>query len=191
MGNECNVIRLYTAQADVVVQALRRDGVCFSREAYVRRKYQESAPIFVTAYAWFVSQLPRYVPKPAGAEYPYWAFQELYSVDATGACVQTLDVPKNEAVFFDVMDWTKIMRLSYIGETPEEELCFQEELRSRGLSGNDVLLTGFYPEYRQKILTSWSRLFRHHQRILAGDTTGAHSVQAGLWQLRREWLVEE
>ena len=64
MGDESNTIILYSAQTNRVWDVIERDGVCYSKEEYVRRKYQESAPIFVTAYSWFVSQMPKYVEKP-------------------------------------------------------------------------------------------------------------------------------
>lgn len=46
-----------------------------------KKKYGETSPIFTTAYDWFVSQAEKYVPKHQGAEYPYWAFKDLHSVD--------------------------------------------------------------------------------------------------------------
>lgn len=77
MGQPCDTIRLYSAQADAVLQVLERDGVSFSKAEYVRGKYGESAPIFLTAYSWFVSRMEKIVPRPQGAEFPYWAFGAL------------------------------------------------------------------------------------------------------------------
>ena len=188
MGDESNTIILYSAQTNTVWDVIERDGVCYSKEEYVRRKYQESAPIFVTAYSWFVSQMPKYVEKPEQAEYPYWAFADLYSIDQSDHTLH-LSVPKDEAVLFDVMDWNKIMRLSYIGENEEEEKAFFEDMAMRGLNWNDVMLTSFYPDWKQKILKSWDRLFRHHEAIKAGDTSGVHSVQAGLWRIKKNWNI--
>lgn len=186
MGNESDTIRLYSAQTEIVAKVIEREGVCYSKAEYVKKKYQESAPIFLTAYSWFVSQMPKYVEKPERAEYPYWAFADLYSVDQSEQVLH-LSVPKAEAVFFDVMDWNKIMRLSYIGENEAEEKAFFVEMAECGLNWNDVMLTNFYPEWKQKILQSWERLFRHHEQIKAGDFSGVHSVQAGLWRIKKEW----
>ena len=68
MGEKCNTITLYASQADPVIEAIERNGVCYSKEAYVRKKYQESAKIFTTAYSWFVREMEKYVKKPDGAE---------------------------------------------------------------------------------------------------------------------------
>ena len=59
MGEKCNTITLYASQADPVIEAIERNGVCYSKEAYVRKKYQESAKIFTTAYSWFVREMEK------------------------------------------------------------------------------------------------------------------------------------
>ena len=183
---------LYAAQAQPVLDALERDGVCHSRAEYVKKKYGESAPVFLTAYNWFVQQLPRYVPKPEGAEFPYWAFRELYSVDPMGtAGVLKLQVPEGRAVLFAVEDWTKITQLRYIGKDAADERVFAKELAARGLRWEQVMLTNFYPDLKQQIYNSWQRLFRHHEALLRGEDCGGIRAQAGLWELRREWVQEK
>ena len=183
---------LYAAQAQPVLDALERDGVCHSRAEYVKKKYGESAPVFLTAYNWFVQQLPLYVPKPEGAEFPYGAFRDLYSVDPMGtAGVLKLQVPEGQAVLFAVEDWTKITQLRYIGKDAADERAFAKELAARGLRWEQVMLTSFYPDLKQQIYDSWQRLFRHHEALLRGEDCGGIRVQAGLWELRREWVQEK
>lgn len=63
MADRCNTIRLYSFQTDVVYQVLKRDGVCYSKEEYVRKKYKESAKVFINAYGWFVKEAQHIVPK--------------------------------------------------------------------------------------------------------------------------------
>ena len=192
MADKRNTIRLYSFQTDVVYQVLKKDGVCYSKEEYVRRKYQESANVFVNAYGWFVKEAVKIVPKPEKAEYPYWAFADLYNVDQTGdGHVLTLDVPVDEALLFDMFDWTKIMQMHYLGEDEAEEAVFSRELKELGLTEFQVMSSNFYPEQKRRIQDSWSRLFRHQKAIQNGDDTGVHSVQAGLWQIKDEWIVKE
>ena len=64
------------------------------------------------------------------------------------------------------------------------------ELSLRGLDLNKVMLSGFYPDFRERIMESWQRLFRHHQALLQGDCSGVGAVQAALWCIRREWVLE-
>ena len=192
MADRCNTIRLYSFQTDVVYQVLKRDGVCYSKEEYVRKKYKESAKVFINAYGWFVKEAQHIVPKPEGAEYPYWAFTDLYNVDQTGdGHVLTLDVPIGEAIFFDMLDWTKIMQMHYIGENESEEATFSEELKNMGMNEFQIMTSNFYPEQKARIQESWKRLFGHQQAIEAGDNSGVHSVQAGLWCIKDEWIVKE
>lgn len=191
MGNANNMITLYSSQAEAVTQALRKDGICFSRQEYVVRKYGESAPIFVAAYSWFVMEMQKYLTKPEGAEYPYWAFRDLCSVDKSADSeVLQLCVPADEAVFFDMYDWNKLLRLQYIGETEDDEKRFRKQLADYGVKReSDIILTNFYPDLKRQVQNSWQRLFRRHERIKAGNMEGVGSVQAGLWQLKKEWIM--
>lgn len=182
-------IELYSSQTEQVLSILKRDGVCCSRAEYVRKKYGESAEIFLLAYSSFVREAEKLLPKPEKAEYPYWAFLDPRSVDLSGGGVLSLLlVPVSEVLFFDAWDWYKVLRLSYIGENEEEEKEFARELSLRGLDSNKVMLSSFYPEWKERILKSWSRLFRFDPLIRSGDYSCVHSVQAALWMLKKEWL---
>ena len=102
----------------------------------------------------------------------------------------TLSVPLSEAVFFDQYDWYKMLRLSYIGETPEEEAAFKRKLEMRGIrDASEAVLKPFYPDIRREIISSWNRLLRHDSAIRNGDTSEVRSVQGGLWQIKKEWLI--
>ena len=190
MDPKCNdTVIVYVSQADPVWEAIQRDGVAFSKAEYVRKKYQESAPVFLTAYQWFVSQLPRYVAKPAGAEFPYWAFGDLYMMESGRAShVLALEVPKDEIVFFDMQDWNKVVQMKYIGEDEADERAFQRQLRDRGLDSRTVMLSNFYPDLKMQIQDSWQRLFRHHEAIKQGKDVPIQSLQAGLWCIKKEWI---
>ena len=191
MGNTDNTVMLYSSQSEVVVNSLERDGICFSKQEYVIKKYEESAPIFVAVYGWFTIAAEKYLPKPKGAEYPYWAFRDLYSIEqSSDSRILRLCIPTDEAIFFDMYDWNKILRLQYIGETESDEKRFRPMLVGYGIRReSDTILTNFYPELNHQVQDSWQRLFRHHEKIKAGDTAGVESVQAGLWQLKQEWIV--
>lgn len=192
MAEKYPVLTLYTAQTEAVCEVIRREGVCFSREEFVAKKYGETAPGFLVAYRWFAREAPRLVPKPEGAQLPYWAFAELYSVEASGpGRVLTLKVPGNQAVLFDLYDWNRVLQLGCLGENEADVRAFRRELSLRGLREYDVMTSSFYPELRQTIEASWQRLFRHHRALLSGDRSGVGGVQAALWCIRREWIVDQ
>lgn len=191
MGDKHSALTLYTAQSQAVYETILRDGVCFCREEYVAKKYGETAPGFLTAYRWMARQAPRLVPKPEGAQLPYWAFAQLYSVEASvSGQVLTLEVPRDQAVLFDLYDWNRVLQLGYLGRSEEDTRAFRRELALRGVQEYQVMSGSFYPELRQTIQDSWQRLFRHHAALLAGDCTGVGGVQAALWCIRREWITQ-
>ena len=191
MDQKSQPVILYTAQTAPVLEAIRRDGVCFSRECYIREKYQENSQIFLTIYRQFVREASKIVPPPEGAELPYWAFENPYNMYVgTDASVLKLAVPRDQVILFDLYDWNKILQFRYLGTSDAENKAFQRELDLRGITTWDVMRTNFYPELRQQILDSWKSVLRHHDALLSGDKTGVGSVQAALWQIRKEWIIE-
>jgi hypothetical protein len=98
-----------------------------------------------------------------------------------GLRVMELRVPLEETVLFDQYDWYKVLRLSYIGETEEDEKAFARGLEMRGIrDSSEAVLRPFYPDVNRQITESWKRLFRHDSAIRNGDTSGVRAVQAGL-----------
>ena len=183
-------ITLYSPQSSQVAEIIRREGVCFSRPEFISKKYGESATLFLTAYSWFVREAAKIVPPPPGASFPYWAVADPKSVDrSAGGELLVLSVPADQVILFDLYDWNKILQLRPLTDDPQEEKELLQELSLRGLDLNKVMLSSFYPEWKGRILESWERLFRWHERICAGDTSCVGSVQAGLWCIRREWIV--
>lgn len=184
-------VKLYSPQAEAVWQAVENEGIAFSRREYVQKKYEESAAIFLAAYDAYVREAEKIVPRSDDKAYPYWAFASEELVDRSGgARVMELMVPVHETVFFDQYDWYKVLRLSYIGETEEDEKAFAGGLEMRGIrDSSEAVLSPFYPDVKRQITDSWKRLFRHDAAIKSGDASGVRAVQAGLWQIKKEWLI--
>lgn len=191
MDEERGVIKLYSPQSEAVWEAVARDGAAYSRREYVAKKYEECADIFLTAYDAYIREAEKIVPRPDDKAYPYWAFASEEQVDLSGGLrIMRLAVPVSEAVYFDQYDWYKVLRLSYIGESAKDEEAFERSLSMRGIRDtSDAVLKPFYPDVRREITGSWKRLFRHDQAIRTGDTSGVRAVQAGLWRIKKEWLI--
>ena len=191
MDTERGFVKLFSPQAEAVWQAVENEGTAFSRREYVIKKYEESAGVFLAAYDAYVREAERIVPRPDERAYPYWAFASEDLVDRSGGLrVMRLRVPLEEAVFFDQYDWYKVLRLSYIGETDKDEEAFARGLEMRGIrDSSEAVLRPFYPDVKRQITESWKRLFRHDSAIRNGDTSGVRAVQAGLWQIKKEWLI--
>ncbi len=76
MDHRRTSVCLYSPQAQIVLDVLDRDGICFSRREYVQKKYEESAPVFLSAYDWFVKAAEAHVPKPRGCGIPLLGLQK-------------------------------------------------------------------------------------------------------------------
>lgn len=82
------------------------------------------------------------------------------SVDrSAGGELLVLSVPADQVILFDLYDWNKILQLRPLTNDPREEKELLRELSLRGLDLNQVMLSGFYPDFREQILASWQRLF--------------------------------
>ena len=134
MDNKDNTVRLYTSQTKYVTDLLEKNGVCYSRREYVKKKYGDISAIFTTAYDWFSAEAIKYMPKPPDAEYPYWAFKDLSSVERfCGSKVLQLKIPVDEAILFNMYDWNKILRMQFIGDSEDDEKKFRQMLKSYGI----------------------------------------------------------
>ena len=100
------------------------------------------------------------------------------------------EVPADCLVLFDADDWRKILCMQYIGEDEREERAFRDELSEMGIREEQAVLTGFYPDIKRKIVESWGRLFANDGRFKNGENTSRGGIQAGMWEIRREWIVK-
>ena len=193
MDRKDNKVILYSPQAEPVWEAVERDGIAYSKREYVQKKYEESAQILLSAYEEYIRMAEQIVPRADSSNYPYWAFADAEMADtSSGSRIMVLKVPKDEVVFFDAYDWYKVLRLSYIGENEADEDSFEKELERRGIKdSSEAILKPFYPDIKRTITDSWKRLLRHDDAIRRGEYDGVRAVQAGLWCIKKEWLLEQ
>jgi hypothetical protein len=198
MGAERDSVILYSPQAELVWDAVLNEGTAYSRREYIYKKYEESAGIFLAAYDAYIRGAEKLVTRPEPWAYPYWAFASMQQVDQSGGGrVMKLSVPVEQAVFFDAYDWYKVLRLSYIGDNEADEASFSQELQRRGIRDtSEVILKPFYPDLKRKVTDSWKKIFRHDDTIRKAlingevqEIDGVRAIQAGLWQIKKEWLI--
>ena len=198
MGTESDSVILFSPQTDPVWEAVLNEGTAYSRREYIYKKYEESAGIFLAAYDAYIREAEKLVPRPEPWTYPYWAFASMQQVDLSGGGrVMKLSVPVDQAVFFDAYDWYKVLRLSYIGDNDADEASFSQELQRRGIRDtSEVVLKPFYPDLKKKVTDSWKKIFRHDEAIRMAlingevqEIDGVRAVQAGLWCIKKEWLI--
>lgn len=181
------MIRLYSAQTDAVTEEIARRGFCHCRAEYIAKKYGADAPAFMQAYAWLAQSAEKIIKKPDGAELMYWAFTDEKLVTNSDNLL-TLDVPIDCALLFDMRKWNRILQLNYIGSDAADEARFNKDLAMRGVTAYTAMTTSFYPDIKQRIISSWDRLLADRSAILSG-TAEVPFVQAALWEIRREWII--
>ena len=183
MGNDR--ITLFTAQTQTVLDVIERDGYSRVKREYIGKKYGDQAWIFQQAYSFFAQYAPRIVEPPEGAESGIWCFADWrFAVAGTGCSLIELSVPRENAVLFDSRVWNRMLNLRYIGADEADEAAFEQRIAAMGLkSSSEAFSASFYPTVKREILHSWQRLFG------SADNCPDQYVQAGLWELRREWIV--
>lgn len=192
MDSGCERIILYSLQTDVVKEVIKKDGICFSKKEYVQKKYEESASIFTSIYNFIVQNAVNYLEKPEGAEYPYWAFKDLYNIEYTSDNLPLkLSVPINECILFDVADYNKLLTFDYLTDDDAEYKKFHSEIEAQGLNTFKIMNTNFYPMYKSKIISSWKKLFDKNEKLKKGCYEIAkQGTQAFLWCIKKEWIID-
>lgn len=191
MDSKCSTVKLYASLNDSVIEIIDRDGTCFSKKEFIKNKYEESSNIFITAYSWFSREASKLVEKPEDAEFPYWVFKDLSNLERfPNTSILELEVPVDEVVLFDMYDWNKVLSLEYIAKDDGDYKEFKNILKQYGIKhDSDIMLTNFYPQLKKKITDSWSKLFEHHNKIKSGNYIGVKVIQAALWQIKKEWII--
>lgn len=182
METKSNVL-MWTAQAQIVLDTLEKDGVYYVKKQYIEEKYKETAWSFRLAYHFLGEGMAKRVPRPAEAESPVWLYKDPKWTGAQGdASLMGLKIPSEELLLFDMRKWNKILNMSLVG-TEEEVRAFDKELERQGITDiTDVLKNPFYPALKRKIMQSWEKLFEET------DVEETY-LQGAAWRIKKEWVV--
>lgn len=185
MAPNGKTVTLWTAQRQVVLDTLVRDGVYLVKRAYIDEKYQETAWIFREVYSFFREAASKLLIPPEGAQSAIWLYQDpQWAGVSSDSYLLKLEVPVEQVIFFDLRLWNRILNLQFLGKDVHEEQAFVRELEQLGLKSTIPLFqTPYYPLQRRAIRQSWKRLF---ELPLPPETY----CQAAAWILEKEWLRE-
>jgi hypothetical protein len=177
---------LYTAQQQVVLDTIEREGVSRVKLAYIDKKYGDTAWSFREAYSFFRETASGILPRPEEAESAIWLFPDSrWCFMGPDSLLMTFRIPRDQVLFFDQRVWNRILNLEYIGKDPADEARFAAELKNIGLDSTHKLFsTSFYPLQKRKVRDSWKRLFS------SAEGCPESYLQAAVWELRKEWLIE-
>lgn len=185
ISSTSDTITMYCTQPDLVWDIVDKDGVNYVKQAYITKKYQDTAWIFDTAYKFFRQEAVKIIPKPQEAESPIWMYRDKkWAVPNAGCRRMHLEISKDELILFDRRTWNKILNMEYVG-TDEEIATFEQEYKRQGVRDPlDIMKSSFYPLLAQKIKKSWQHLFTDP---LPEETYW----QGAVWYLKKEWVVGE
>ena len=177
-------ITVWTKQNSAVLDQLESNGRFIADERFIRRELEDTADIMLFIYSWLAAHMPVAADRPADAKFPVWVS---YEKEATmspepGYAVLELRVPAELVTRLDIAKWTRITNYSYIPADEEDEAEHNRYLNCLGTDNARAVMTRFYPELRQKIISSWDRLF--DDSIVLGST----SAYGLLWEVKKEWL---
>lgn len=177
-------VEMWTSQAQRVWDTIKRDGVYYVKEQYVREKYGDTAWIFQEAYRFFVRKASGIVEKPQEAESPVWMYCDKRWAAPEGDAVRVkLRIPREEVILFDARTWSRILNLSYVG-SEEEVMRFEQKLKERGIMyASNVFEKPYYPDLKAEIIKSWDTLFSQ------GYPEPLY-IQGAAWKIEIVWVQE-
>ena len=155
ISSASDTITMYCTQPDLVWDIVDKDGVNYVKQAYITKKYQDTAWIFDTAYKFFRQEAVKIIPKPQEAESPIWMYRDKkWAVPNAGCRRMHLEIPKDELILFDRRTWNKILNMEYVGT--DEEIAAFASGRPRPTGHYEVLiLSASGSENQEKLAASF------------------------------------
>jgi len=182
---ESSKLKVWTAQANVVIDTIEEKGIYHVKRDFILKKYQEISKLFLEPYDWFIRRAASIVSPPPGAEYSIWVYCDpiMISNYAPGDYIIEAEVPRDQMILFDQAKWQRILNHSYISVDPQDEERFKRAVRKQGLQHESkALTTNFYPILKREIMNSWDRLFDDSIKL-------SEDKMAALWEIRKEWIT--
>lgn len=183
------MVRLYTKQHVNSLQELEKRGEVTNKELYVRLHMGLDADYFSDRYRTFVKLADRVLKKPAGVEYPIWCAisKDTTRMPFNKEVVYCLNVPEEEIIYFNAMEWDLVLNYLYVPLDDEDEARFRQEVKKLGVTDAYNFIhgkyAGFYPEIEAEIRNSWQRIFDVDPKQL---NRFRHS--GNLWHIKKEWV---
>lgn len=179
----------WTRQVPQVLDELEATGRYYVREEYVRRKNGEISDYYLELYRWYTERCRSLIHIAPGLTLPIWLSltEDSRLPAAPNTVALTLEVPRDALVIVDADKWGYRVNDWYVPLDAADERRHNEELRRAGI-GNEALLimTGkgnFYPQFRQKIIRSWDRVFTSPSANMSNNI-------GTVWEIKSEWVRE-
>ena len=178
-------VRVWTKQHITVLEDIERSGRYIPTKDRIIRDIGNHDHLILIAYDWLASQFPTAI-KPADANYPVWLSptREAVMIPDRSSVVFELAVDQDIVTPININKWGAILNFSYLPIDESDARRHREKLDAFGLSDAQAVMSRFYPELKQEIISSWSRLF-DDSISLGGD-----NYYGIIWEVKRQWIKQ-
>lgn len=188
-GGEGETITLWTRQVPQVWEELKRKGRYIVKEEYIRIKNDTIADYYIQLYRWYTREAKKHITLPEDAVFPIWfsVTDEMMLQLTENTIILKVEVPKTQVVIANMEAWGYVVNYWYVPLNEEDAKAHAEELKRQGVTEEDTLIStskgNFYPLLKQKIISSWSRVFTM-------PPANNNLAVATTWEIRKEWVKE-
>lgn len=177
-------ITVWTKQNRAVLDQLDAAGRFIADERYMRCELEDTADIMLFIYRWLASHMPSRSVRPRDVSFPVWVSfsREATMSPESGYAVLELKVEEKLVTPVNIEKWTRITNYSYLPLDEKDESDHNRLMREMGISSAQAVMSSFYPDIKQKIITSWDRLFDD-----AAMSTNSNAYGL-IWEVRKEWV---
>jgi hypothetical protein len=187
--NISNKVTLWTRQDIKSLENLKKQGVHRNKKEYIVQQFDDMAEHYINAYMWFVNSASKIVSKPQGVTFPTWCSISEKNMlrPIKNTVVYVLEVDKSEIIYFDGAKWDYVLNHHYIPKDIEDGKLYAQDMKNRGFKDTYSFIEGklshLYPLEKRQVMDSWMRIFEV-------EDINAFSVQANIWEIREDMIVD-
>lgn len=177
-------ITVWTKQNKAVLAQLEADCRFIAEDRYIRKELEDTTDIMLFIYSWLSEHAPTASSRPEDVRFPVWVSfsEEATMIPEDGYVILELRIDEKSVALIDTAKWTRITNYSYIPADSNDEATHKQLLKNIGINNADAVMTGFYPELRHKIISSWDRLFDDSVSL------GSSTAYGLIWEVKKEWI---
>ena len=175
-------ITVWTRQNKKVLENLENSGRHVATAEAIHKS--EEAMTMINAYDWLQEAIPDQNSRPFDADYPIWVSlqQETTTLPSKDTVVLELEISPELITRLNVAKWGAVNNYSYIPKDHTDEKRHKAEMEAYGLSDTQAYMSRFYPQLKQQIIDSWSRVFDDSIRL------GNDFCYGLIWEIKKEWI---
>ena len=180
-------MKVWTRQDNRIVEIIENCGVYRCRGEYIDKKMDDFSDYYKKLYSWYTKRAERIVEKPEGVEFPIWVSidEEMQLQPVEDTVIIELEVDERDVVITDMEKWGYIVNFFYVPLDEEDYGRHIKELDRYGIGDESALIMSgkgnFYPLLKQKIESSWDRLFEDYRL--------SDIRQGTIWEIKKEWIT--